>query len=69
MISGFMYVFMSIHDILIHLFVFECMQEYVYLNTCFSECQYVSDESLLDLGNKEESVVVNSEQDCFHSSD
>ena len=30
-----MYVFMNIHDILIHLFMFEFMQKYVYLYTCF----------------------------------
>jgi hypothetical protein len=49
--------------------MFECMQLYVYLNTCFFVCQYVSDESLLDLGMKGESVVVNSKQDFFHTSD
>ena len=69
MISGYMYVFMNIHENFIHLFMFECMQKYVYLYTCFSVCQYVSDESLLDLGMKGASVVVNSTQDCFHSSD
>ena len=65
-----MYVFMNIHDILIHLLMFECMQLYVYLSVyLLSLCQYISDESLLDLGMKGKSIVVNSEQDCFHSSD